>query len=162
MFERICDSLDRKLIALLERDARQPTAGLARHLGVARTTVKERILRLEREGIIQGYSAIVRPDPNVQIIELLLFLSCKRPLLDNLVKQLSNLPEINSCVSVSGPGELMCAAQVPLMEDVDALVDEIAILDGVINIETRLILATKFEARSNQLKRRDHLRVVGN
>jgi DNA-binding Lrp family transcriptional regulator len=38
----------------IQRNARESTASLARQLGVARTTVQERIRRLERDGVIAG------------------------------------------------------------------------------------------------------------
>src|SRR5215468_7022456 len=47
---------DTKLIDLLRSNAREPTASLARKLGLARSTVQERIARLEREGTITGYT----------------------------------------------------------------------------------------------------------
>jgi DNA-binding Lrp family transcriptional regulator len=50
------DALDRGLIAALQTHARESTAELARRLGVARTTVVARLARLEREGVIVGYT----------------------------------------------------------------------------------------------------------
>lgn len=50
------DELDRNLVALLQANARESVANLARQLGVARTTVVARIERLERTGVIAGYS----------------------------------------------------------------------------------------------------------
>ena len=47
---------DEELIALLRVDARQPVASLARKLGLSRTTVQDRLKRLEDSGIIAGYS----------------------------------------------------------------------------------------------------------
>ena len=45
---------DTKLLDLLRANAREPTASLARKLGLARSTVQERLARLEREGVDQG------------------------------------------------------------------------------------------------------------
>ena len=47
---------DSKLLSLLKANAREPTASLARKLGLARSTVQERIARLERSGTIAGYT----------------------------------------------------------------------------------------------------------
>jgi len=47
---------DERLVALLRANAREPTASLARKLGLARSTVQERIARLERQGTIKGYT----------------------------------------------------------------------------------------------------------
>ena len=54
MNERL-DAIDRQLLSLLQANAREPAAILARKLGLARTTVVARIARLERESIVAGY-----------------------------------------------------------------------------------------------------------
>src|SRR5260370_40353131 len=56
---RHMDQLDQRLIDLLRENARAPAARLARALGVARTTLQSRLERLERPGVIPGYT--VRP-----------------------------------------------------------------------------------------------------
>ena len=55
-------SSDSKLVALLRANAREPTASLARKLGLARSTVQERIARLEREGTVKGYTVKLAED----------------------------------------------------------------------------------------------------
>src|SRR3954470_23221937 len=55
MAKRNLDDTDRKLIALLRANARTPTAALARNLGLSRSAVQERLRRLERDGVTQGY-----------------------------------------------------------------------------------------------------------
>ncbi|HEY8355874.1 MAG TPA: Lrp/AsnC family transcriptional regulator, partial [Ramlibacter sp.] len=49
------DDIDRKLLALLQTNAREPAALLGRKLKLARTTVVARIARMERDGVIAGY-----------------------------------------------------------------------------------------------------------
>ena len=56
-FAPAIDHLDRRLIQLLQANARESTAMLARKLGVARTTVVARLARLESSGQIVGYTA---------------------------------------------------------------------------------------------------------
>ena len=45
---------DEELIALLRVNAREPVASLARKLGLSRTTVQDRLRRLEQQGVIAG------------------------------------------------------------------------------------------------------------
>ena len=62
IFRRIAVKLsqtDQQLLALLRENARTSTAQLARRLGVSRTTIQSRIERLEREGVISGYTVRV-------------------------------------------------------------------------------------------------------
>ncbi|MBC7211605.1 MAG: AsnC family transcriptional regulator, partial [Pseudomonas sp.] len=49
------DEIDRQLIALLQINARESVATLARQLGIARTTVNSRLARLEKSKVITGY-----------------------------------------------------------------------------------------------------------
>jgi DNA-binding Lrp family transcriptional regulator len=56
------DDLDRNLVALLQENARESVANLARQLGVARTTVIARIARLEKTNVIAGYSVRLGQD----------------------------------------------------------------------------------------------------
>ena len=56
------DSLDHRLIGLLRTNARSTVATLAHKLGVSRGTVKNRITRLEDDGVITGYTVRLKPD----------------------------------------------------------------------------------------------------
>jgi len=58
------DTLDRRLLAALQVNARESTAALARRLGVARTTVLARLARLEQRGVITGYTVRLAADEN--------------------------------------------------------------------------------------------------
>ena len=55
------DELDRALIRELASNARTPLAEVARRLGVARTTLAERLEKLEREGYIRGFTLSIEP-----------------------------------------------------------------------------------------------------
>lgn len=72
------DDLDRRLLALLQANARLPTAGLAKKLNVARTTVHERIARLERDGVIRGYTVVLDRDPGEEHTQALVLLEVEQ------------------------------------------------------------------------------------
>ena len=55
---------DEQLLSLLREDARAATADIARRLGLSRTTVQNRIARLEQQGVIRGYT--VRIDDELE------------------------------------------------------------------------------------------------
>ena len=154
------DALDRNLIALLERDAREPTSSLARRLGVARTTVKERIARLERDGIIAGYSAVIRLDMENQPVKAMVFITCIRNQIDRIIARLHDLPEVSQCMTVSGRHDLLCHVEVPQNEDIDALLDEIASYQGVTAMETTIVLSTRFGLLNDWKPAKPQLRLI--
>ena len=57
------DKIDRNIVRLLQQDARMPHTELARKVGLSTTPCKERVRRLEREGVILHYQAVLNPGP---------------------------------------------------------------------------------------------------
>lgn len=53
------DEIDRALLALLRADGRLPVAELARRVGLSPAPVGRRVERLEKAGVIAGYTAVV-------------------------------------------------------------------------------------------------------
>lgn len=56
---KMTESRDQKLLALLRRNARTSVTELAKALHVSRSTIQNRIARLETSGVIRGYSVIL-------------------------------------------------------------------------------------------------------
>lgn len=139
------DPIDRRLLALLQANARESTATLARKLGVARTTVQERIARLQRNGTISGYSVVLRRDPFEQYAEALLLLSVTHRRQKAVVEALRNFPEVKLCQTVSGDYEVLCRIRVVQLEDVQAVMDSIAEIPGIERVRSIIVLSTNFD-----------------
>jgi Lrp/AsnC family leucine-responsive transcriptional regulator len=56
------DATDRKLLDLLQRDAHISNADMAAQVGLTVSSVHERVKKLERNGVIKGYVAVVDPE----------------------------------------------------------------------------------------------------
>lgn len=145
---RRLDAIDRNLLALLQNDARLSTSELARRIGTARTTVSERISRLEREGRILGYTTLVAEDTDVLETRAVLNLKCDRASCRTIVLELQGYPEIEECLSITGNYDLMCMVRTPHQEDLDALMDDIAVLSGVTAVDATIAMASKFNRRT--------------
>lgn len=146
---RALDKLDRQLIALLQANARATTTALAERLGVARTTVQERMSRLEETGTITGYSAILSRNPFNEYTQAIISLALVNRQLREVVEQLRLLPEIKVCESINGEFDLICRVEVPRVEDLDALLDEISSIPGIERQKSWVILSTRFDKQSN-------------
>jgi DNA-binding Lrp family transcriptional regulator len=141
------DALDRKLVALLQMNARMPTSDLARRLGVARSTVHERISRLERSGAIAGYTAVLaRPDAGSSV-RALVMLAVEQQQVRETVKRLETFPEIRTCLTIAGEFDIFLVVEAPQLEDLDEALDEIAVVPGVRRSQSSIVLASKFDRR---------------
>lgn len=125
------DTTDRHLLSLLQANARESAANLARHLGIARTTVVARIARLERSGVIAGYG--VRLGQRMEDNAILAYcgLSVQPKAAPAILRALQRLPEIEEVNSVSGPVDYLVAIRCDTHDRLDRLLDEIGMLDGV-------------------------------
>ncbi len=142
---RIRDDGDRRLIALLTANARQSTASLSKKLGIPRTTVHERIERLERTGVIRGYTAVLHAfEPNGHARSAIL-LSIKQRRQPDVVRKLEEFPEVLACHAINGEFDLMLMVEAPLNEDIDAVIDEITAIDGVERCKSFVVLSRKFD-----------------
>src|SRR2546423_1381634 len=69
------DEMDRRILSLLQQDARLPNAEIARRVGMAPSATLERLRKLEERGVIQGYE--VRLDPRKLGLGLTAFIFVK-------------------------------------------------------------------------------------
>ena len=136
---------DEALLWLLREDARAPTAQIARRLGLSRTTVQSRIERLQRSGVIAGYTVRLADDLERDRIRALILLTVLPKQMPAVVAALRAMPEVRSLQSVSGPWDLVAVAVVPTIGDMDALTDRIGEVPGVERTTSSLVLSTKFE-----------------
>ena len=97
------DTTDLSILSLLQKDARLPNNELARQVGMAPSAVLERVKKLEKKGIIRGYTT--RIDPAAMDLKLLAFIfikSNKRPGDTSIAKQLSKIPEVLEVHHIAG------------------------------------------------------------
>lgn len=146
---RDTSATDRRLLALLQMNARESVAALARKLGIARTTVQERISRMERDGVIAGYSVQMRRDPFDLFAEALALVTVTNRKTKSVTDQLRQLPEIVQCQVVSGEFELVCRLRVAHLEDVHPVLEEIEEIPGVERVRSIMVLRTAFDHSQN-------------
>jgi DNA-binding Lrp family transcriptional regulator len=136
---------DERLLSLLREDARASTAQIARRLGLSRTTVQSRIDRLERQGVIAGYTVRVHEAYEAGCIRAHIMVTVAPRHMTGVVKALQAIPEVRELHSVSGPFDLMALGVVASVEEMDVLTDRIGSLDGVERTTSAIILSTKFD-----------------
>ncbi|HEX7354582.1 MAG TPA: Lrp/AsnC family transcriptional regulator [Mycobacteriales bacterium] len=142
------DAVDQKILTALLANGRATWAELGRHVGLSAPTVADRVARLERDGVITGYRAVVAPHAvGLGVSALVGVYEREGTDGERLVEQLRGLPEIEDCWFVAGDEELVVRLRVA---DVDALERALAVLRGVRGVSrtrTTVILSTRWESR---------------
>lgn len=136
---------DQQLLTVLRENARASTAEIARRLKLSRTTVQSRIERLERQGVIGGYTVRVNDAAERGHIRAHIMVTVLPKHMPAVVEVLRAMPEVRTLHSVSGPFDLIALGVVPTVEEMDQLTDRIGSIDGVERTTSSIILSAKFE-----------------
>ena len=140
------DDIDRRLLAELQADGRLTHVALAARVGLSRSAVQERIARLERAGVILGYS--VRLGESGTSTGLRAYLLIKGGAShERAVKLLEGFPEVTVADSVSGEVDLILQLRAERIEDLTRVRDEVARLPGIISTQTLLVMTPRFDRR---------------
>jgi len=107
--------IDRNILRVLQREARTSYAELARQVGLSTTPCKERVRRLEREGVIRRYQAIL--DPHYLDAALVVFVQIRlnrtsQDIFEEFTRRAYDLAEVQECYLVSGNFDYLIKARV--------------------------------------------------
>ena len=144
MVGTMTDSDDRALLELLRKNARIPTAVLARRLGISRTTLQGRIERLERNGIIQGYTLIEATPQDPVRAHVSITLTPRQ--VSFVEKSLRSLPELRELHAVSGMSDLIAVLGATSTEAINQAIDDIGRINGVERTISAVILSTRYKS----------------
>lgn len=136
---------DELLLSQLRDNARASTAEIARKLGLSRTTVQNRIARLEQQGVIRGYTVRVDDELERDRIRAHILITLRAKQMNAVVKSLQAMHEVRVLYSISGGHDLIALAVTTSVGEMDVLTDRIGAIDGVERTNSSIILSTKFE-----------------
>jgi Lrp/AsnC family leucine-responsive transcriptional regulator len=101
--DRALDQLDLRILEILQANARETQADIARDVGLAPSAVLERIRKLEARGVIRGYTALV--DPKALSLPILAFVAVRSDESgsdDHVAQTLAQSPEVLEAHHVAG------------------------------------------------------------
>lgn len=141
----IIDSKDKALLELLSANSRESTAELARKLKLSRSTVKDRIERLESRGVIKGYTIRFSEEYSVSQIQAHVMISSHPKDSAEIVKTLRKMAAVKSLYAVNGIYDMIAMLSVESTRSLDLALDTIGDINGIEKTVSSIILSTKFE-----------------
>lgn len=141
------DDTDHALIRFLRRDARTPTAELARRVGVSRTTVQTRLERLERDGVIKGYTIQTGDSYDPGVIRATVLIQVEPRATASIVTALGKMREVEGLFTTAGRFDMAIQLAASGTPTLDSALDRIGELDGVRGMESLIHLTAKIDRR---------------
>lgn len=141
------DALDARLLRALAESPRAGVMELARQLGVARGTVQARLDKLQRRGVVTGFS----PDLDLRALgyDVLAFvtLEIQQGRLADVVTHLAGIPEVLEVHATTGQGDLHCRVVARTNEHLQHVIGAILDVAGIGRTTTQIALTEQLRYR---------------
>jgi DNA-binding Lrp family transcriptional regulator len=139
------DETDRRIIGKLRENARTPISDLGRALGLSRTTVQSRIERLERLGVVTGYTLKVSEAYEHGLIHAYVMLTTAPKQTAAVIGAARSNPAVRRLASVSGPFDLIAEVATQTVAEMDELIDALGALEGVERTTSSVVMSVKID-----------------
>lgn len=136
------DPLDQQLIAQLRHNARQSVATLAHKLKVSRGTITNRIARLEKEGVITGYTVQLRPDSQPNEIHAWMSIAVAGNETRSVIASLLGEPGVARLYDTNGRWDLLAELRAENLNQLSDILERIRLIRSIQTTETSIHLAT--------------------
>jgi DNA-binding Lrp family transcriptional regulator len=136
------DATDQRLIALLRANARLSVAALAAKLGVSRGTVNNRLAKLEKGGVVVGYTVQLRPDARPNEIRAWMGILVEGNQTREVVANLLGEPGLGELHDTNGRWDLLAELRAGTLAELSQVLERVRLLKGIRGTETSIHLAT--------------------
>jgi DNA-binding Lrp family transcriptional regulator len=136
---------DQQLIGLLRENGRLSVSEIARKMAVSRTAAQMRLQKLERNGVIDGYSLRLSPTYLKNRVRALVMIKFPPGRRAEIEAALAEIPQLTSLYSISGKFDMSAVISAPSMGELDTTIDKIGCLEGIDETMSSIILSTKID-----------------
>ena len=139
------DDTDARIVALLREDARRSYQDIGRHVHLSAPAVKRRVDRLERDGVLLGYAAIVDPDAFGWHAEAFVDLYCEGDVPGAAIRRAVELePGVISAHTLAGEASAVLHVMAADTKALELCLERIRAAPGVTRTVTQVVLSTLF------------------
>jgi DNA-binding Lrp family transcriptional regulator len=140
------DAVDRKIVTLLRENARRSFKDIGKHVHLSAPAVKRRVDRLERDGVIRGYTAVVDPASFGWHTEAFVDLFCDGRMPGEAIRRaVSKEPAVVSAHTVAGEASALLHVMAEDTRDLELALERIRKVEGVDRTVTEVVLSTLFQ-----------------
>lgn len=150
MFLRKNSEINRKILELLKQNCKMPVKDIAKSLRMPMTTVHSRIKKMERDGLIKGYTVQVDYSKLGKPVQAFVTVSLAYSPLNSvsypqLMEQITSLQGIEQCYIISGKYDVMLFVAATDVNALNDFIAELRKIDGVTDTRTSIIMTDIFD-----------------
>ena len=138
------DAIDLKILRLLQEDARLTTKELAGRVNLSTTPVFERLNRLEREGFIKKYVAVLdaeKLDLGFEVFCSVKLKQMTRDVAREFTRVIRDIPQVAECYNISGEYDYLLKIRARNMKDYnDFIINVLGTIDAIGSIQSSFVM----------------------
>jgi DNA-binding Lrp family transcriptional regulator len=131
------DKMDEQIIAMLRRDSRMPFVKIAKKLKTSEGTIRARVKKLTKEGVIRSFTVKTASKNVKALVEVKIDVNINTT---NISQKIRKMPGIEAVYEVSGEDDIVALIDVMSTHELNGIIENIRRLDHTIATKTRLIL----------------------
>ncbi len=138
------DEMDKKILMLLQQNAKLGTKEIAGIIGLSNTPTYERIKKLENSGVINRYVAVLNGEAlekNIMVFCQITLNYHKKELIEKFKEVIGNLPDVMGCYHIAGNADFLLKI---VVKDMNAFqkfaLEKLTSFEGVSNIQSSFVI----------------------
>jgi DNA-binding Lrp family transcriptional regulator len=140
------DDIDRQIVALLRQDARRSFQNIGTHVALSAPAVKRRVDRLQADGVIRSYAAVIAPAAMGWHTHAVVALYCEGRMSGAEVRSaIEPIPEVESAYTVAGEASAILHVRAADTQHLEDALERIRDTPGVRRTHTQVVLSTLLE-----------------
>jgi len=138
----VVDAMNRRILQLLVDDGRMTHNEIAAKLKRSPSTVRDRIKRMEDDGIILGYFAVVNNERMGLKVDAILFANLRAGIPSEELRKLKGVEEVKEVLQVTGPRRIMVRLQARDATALEQAISSKVIPLGLEDVELRMVTSS--------------------
>ncbi len=134
------DALDMKIIRALQIDARKPIVRIAKEVNANEATVRRRIDKLLRDGVIERFTVVLDYHKLGRVIKAFIGLRVEPAKVKPIAEHLAKHPDTQVLYRTSGDTDIVTEVIFEKMEDLNAFLEEELKLDGILGTIVTIVI----------------------
>lgn len=138
------DNIDRQIIGILRTDARTSVSNIAQQIKVSRATIQNRIDKLEKSGVITGYTALISAagNQNLASVRAVMNIELVSANTDKVKNLLLTEPSVCAIHTTNGRWDMVVELQATSLESFDKILGRIRAIPDITSSETNILLSS--------------------
>ncbi len=136
----IIDALDMKIIRALQADARKPIVQIANETGANEATVRRRIDKLQKDGIIERFTVVLNYHKLGRVIKAFIGIRVEPAKIKAIAEHLTKHPDTHVVYRTSGDTDIVTEVILEKMEDLNSFLEEELKLEGILGTIVTIVI----------------------